>query len=218
MNVQLMTKQLLLILLLPTIAWAMPPLLDNITFVAFDTETTGFNTTDDRIIEVGAVRFSTTGIKQTTNWLINPGIPIPPDAQQVHHISDQDVAASPSFGDCYESISRFFGNALLIAHNAPFDIGFMQAEIQRHGHPMPTNCVIDSLLLFRRWFPTAPSHSLSALADHAGIAGGTFHRADADAAYVTQLFLQAIRTKSESFHLEQLISEAGGSKTIGGQP
>lgn len=149
--------------------------LSNTTFVAFDTETTGFSPDTERIIEIGAVKYRDGKILESKQWLINPGIPIP--NTQVHGITDDNVAGQPGFAETYPAFSNFVGDATLIAHNASFDVRFMAAEIERNElEPLP-NPTINSLTLFRRWYPDAPSHKLGGLAKHLGIEVATEHRA-----------------------------------------
>ena len=152
-----------------------PAALSNTTFVAFDTETTGFSPETERIIEIGAVKYRNGEILDSKNWLVNPGIPIP--NAQVHGITDDDVKGQPGFAETYPAFTNFVGDAVLIAHNASFDVRFMAAEIRRNGlEPLP-NPTINSLTLFRRWYPDAPSHKLGELARHLDIGVATEHRA-----------------------------------------
>ena len=152
-----------------------PAALSNLTFVAFDTETTGFSPSEERIIEIGAVKYRDGQILESKHWLVNPGVPIP--NPEVHGITDADVAGQPGFADTYPAFTNFVGGATLFAHNASFDVRFMAAEIERNGlEPLP-NPTINSLTLFRRWYPDAPSHKLGELAGHLGIEVDTEHRA-----------------------------------------
>lgn len=147
----------------------------NVTFVAFDTETTGFSPANERIIEIGAIKYRNGKVLESKYWLINPGIPIP--NTKVHHISDHDVAGYPGFADTYKAFTSFVGDATLIAHNASFDVRFMTAEIVRNElTPLP-NPVLNSLTLFRRWYPDTSSHKLAELAEHLDINIENKHRA-----------------------------------------
>lgn len=109
-------------------------------------------------MEIGAVKYLDGQIIQSTHWLINPGMPI--KNSHVHGITDEMVAGCPGFSETYREFQDFVGNGVLIAHNASFDVRFMTAEIKRNQLvPLP-NPTLNSLTLFRRWFPDAPSHKL----------------------------------------------------------
>lgn len=127
--------------------------------VVFDTETTGLSHADgDRVIEIGAVELSDgfpTG--RTFHVYVSPeGRAIHPDAQAVHGISADDVASQPTFREHHAAFSAFFGEGRLVAHNAPFDIGFLNAELARLGEgPIDPDRVVDTLAIARRRFPGA---------------------------------------------------------------
>jgi DNA polymerase-3 subunit alpha (Gram-positive type) len=194
----------ILILLAPAL-FAVP--LAETTFVAFDTETTGFSPASERIVEIGAVKYRGGKIVESTHWLVNPGIPI--NNSFVHHITDEMVAGHPPFADTYKAFVRFVGDSVLLAHNASFDVRFMQAEIERnHLEPLP-NPVADSLALFRKWYPDAPSHKLGALAEQLGVPSGSRHRAEDDSRTLLLIFGQWIG-KHPSLTFEQLRTEANG--------
>ena len=194
----------ILILLAPAL-FAAP--LAGATFVAFDTETTGFSPANERIIEIGAVKYRDGKIVASTHWLINPGIPI--NNSSVHHITDEMVSGHPPFADTYKAFVRFVGDSVLLAHNASFDVRFMQAEIERnHLEPLP-NPVIDSLALFRKWYPATPSHKLGALAEQLDVPTGSQHRAEDDSRTLVLIFGQWLE-QHPSLTLGQLRADANG--------
>ncbi|MDJ0614331.1 MAG: DNA polymerase III subunit epsilon [Rhizobiaceae bacterium] len=139
---------------------------DQLREIIFDTETTGLSPKDgDRVIEIGAVelinRFPT---GKTFHLFINPeGKEVHPDALQVHGISNEFLADKPSFGDVLDQYLEFFAEGNLVAHNADFDIGFLNAELARLNLPAidPTR-VVDTLKIARRKFP-GQRNSLDAL-------------------------------------------------------
>ena len=94
--------------------------------VAFDTETTGLWAVSDRLVEIGAVKFRL-GENPTATFqeLINPEREIPPDAIAVHHIGNSMVLNAPKAAGVLERFVEFIGDAVLVAHNAPFDISFV---------------------------------------------------------------------------------------------
>jgi DNA polymerase III subunit epsilon len=162
--------------------------------IIFDTETTGLDNTSDRIIEIGAVelvnRFST---GRTFHVFVNPqGKAIHPDAQRVHGISMADLADKPPFPDIADQFAQFIEGAKLIAHNASFDIGFMNAEFARINlPPITTDQVIDTLQLARRKHPMGPN-SLDALCKRYGIDNSrrTLHGALLDAQLLAEVYLE----------------------------
>lgn len=182
-----------------------------ITFVAFDTETTGLDPKKGRVVEIGAVRFRNGRILAHKSWLINPQCRIPYWAQKIHGISTEMVQDSPGFAEAYRQFEEFVGDSVLIAHNAGFDISFIDREVERNKLEPPRNPVVDSLALFRTWFPDATSYSLEPLVDHLGIDSDTFHRAEADSRYVALIFAKGLRAHAKSLTFGQLVRDAGNA-------
>ena len=98
-----------------------------------DTETTGTSAEQDRIVEVGCVIFRDGQPISRASWLINPGMPIPDEARQVHGISDDDVKDKPLFAGVVDEISSTLSGTVPLAYNALFDQGFIHAEMERSG-------------------------------------------------------------------------------------
>lgn len=182
----------------------------NVTFVVFDTETTGFSPARDRIVEIGAVRFRNGKVLDEKKWLVNPGRHIPPWASRVHGITDETVRDRPDFKDVYAEFLDFIGDSVLIAHNARFDIGFLSQEAKRAGYDLPKNHVIDSLGLFRRWFPESKNHTLKTLVSHTGVSIDQFHRALADSRYVFLIFDKGLADHDPEIRLGDLYLASGG--------
>ena len=180
---------------------------NRLTFTAFDTETTGFDPHGDRIVEIGAVRFTLGGEIVATNWLINPCRHIPRYLKSVHGITDEMVRNAPVFGEVYPCFLQFCKGTLLLAHNAGFDVSFINAELQRAGLTSPSLPVLDTLRIFRTWYPASPSHSLPSLVKWLRLPHGRFHRAGNDAYYVALIFRQYSAGQLES--LRDLLSDAG---------
>ena len=184
-------------------------LLSDTAFVAFDTETTGIDYTHGHIIELGAVKFRGNTIIATTNWLINPQIPIPKDATKVHGITDNMVKSAPGFKTIMPEFRAFIGKAPLLAHNARFDVNFLAWECRCNGLPIPENPVIDSLTLSRKYLPEAPAYNLVALSKYLNLPKSTHHRALEDSIYVQEM-MPAIFNKMETkVTLEKLKKTAG---------
>ena len=139
--------------------------------IVLDTETTGLSAKDGhRIIEIGAVEMvnlSLTG--QSLHLYINPEREIDAGAQEIHGLSSEFLANKPVFADILSEFTDFIGDDLLVIHNAPFDIGFLNAELSRCGHPpLSMDRVVDTLPLARQKYPGAQA-SLDALCRRFGV-------------------------------------------------
>jgi len=158
-------------------------------FVAFDTETTGLQPHSEALVELAAVRFNLeTGPKEYFQTLVNPRKPIPFQATQVHGITDEMVANAPTLERVLPSFFQFFGHSIPVAHNAPFDIGFLALHSLRHGITTPEAPVLDSCMFSRRVLLDQPSHRLQSLVEALGLGESTFHRALADTKSCMEVF------------------------------
>jgi DNA polymerase-3 subunit epsilon len=183
--------------------------------VAVDLETTGLIPGHDRIVEIGAVAFDrAAGVAAEFAELVDPGVPIPRDASRVSGITDEMVRGRPPVDAALPAFLAFLGDAVPMAHNAAFDVGFLAADAARLVLPAPSTPVVDTRALARAAFPGRPSYALDALCRGLGLAVRSTHRALADAHASRMLFLAC---------LERL--EAAGAATdpavlaaIGGPP
>ena len=165
-------------------------------FVAFDTETTGLSSERDRVIEIGAVKFTVDREIERFSALINPEMPIPKAASSVNHITDFMVKDCPKIKEILPSFTKFIDGAVLIAHNASFDLNFMNAELERNGFSRLSNTSIDTLQLSRWAFPHFAQHKLQFLAEKLNITVTEAHRATDDAFVCMQLFLRILTEKA----------------------
>ena len=156
-------------------------------FVVFDFETTGIGSTE-KITEIGAVRYEHRELVGEFSRLVNPGKPIPPFVQQLTGITDEMVAREPTIETLLPLFLDFAGDLPLIAHNAPFDCGFLFREAEALGLAI-RNPVVDTLRLARKVFPRLPSYKLGYLTDYFCIAQEDAHRACCDAAATAKLYL-----------------------------
>lgn len=140
--------------------------LANVTFVVVDLETTGTNSEEGRITEVGAVKVRGGEVLGEFQTLVNPGQPIPPFVAVLTGITDGMVARAPREDEVIPSFLEFARGAVLVAHNAPFDIGFLKSAVARLGLTWPQHSVIDTLTLARKLVSRdeAPNHKLGTLA------------------------------------------------------
>lgn len=180
-------------------------------FVAFDTETTGLQPYSEELVELAAVRFNLeTGAKEYFQTLVNPRKPIPFQAMRVHGITDEMVASAPTLEKVLPSFFQFLGNSIPVAHNAPFDIGFLSLHALRLGITPPDSPVLDSCMFSRRVFLEQPSHKLQSLVEALGIAESTFHRALADTKSCMEVF-RAVVAKGVGYKAswQQLLDRHG---------
>jgi DNA polymerase-3 subunit epsilon len=165
--------------------------LTELEFVAFDLETTGLFPVVNRIVEFGAVRFRLDG-RELGTWeqLVDPECLIPPEVTDIHGITDAMVRGQPTLAQALPGFLDFLGgtDAILLAHNATFDLGFLDFAVAKMGLDLPSNPVIDTLDLARTCVHGAPSCRLEDLAVYLGLAESADHRALADSRLVRELF------------------------------
>jgi DNA polymerase-3 subunit epsilon len=162
--------------------------------IIFDTETTGLSPANgDRMVEIGCVELVNrceTG--RTFHSYFNPGRPMPSEAEQVHGLSDRFLSDKPMFGDRCEELLDFIADSPLIAHNAAFDFGFINAELGQCGRPtVCTTRMVCTLSIARQKFPGA-KHSLDALCTRFGVDRSlrVKHGALIDAQLLAQVYVE----------------------------
>ena len=197
--------------------------LEDVTFVAFDLETTGCSAATDRAVEVGAVRFDLAGRELGAfDELVNPGRPIPANVIRVHGITDAAVRGTPDFAAVLPRFLRFLADCpkppVLMAHNARFDMGFVGAGLARAGLPAPPFPVIDTVRLSRRRMPTERSHSLRNCARRFGVAETTDHRGLSDSRVLASVFLNLVRRPPAVTTVGQLDALCGCGPLVAAVP
>lgn len=158
------------------------------TFVAFDTETTGLKPEESKVVEIGAVKFNKDGVLSRFSVLIDPECHMPEEAGAINHITDEMLKGKPLFKEIAKDFLRFIKNSILVAHNASFDIAFINAELKRCKIGKITNKVIDTLIFSREVFPRLDSYKLQELAKRFEIVAFEAHRAEDDARVCMELF------------------------------
>ena len=180
--------------------------------VALDLETTGLDIRQDKIIEIGMIRFDGSQVLDTYQTFVNPDRPIPPTVSQLTHITNPMVSNAPHILDVLEEVADFVGSDAIVGHNVGFDLGFLQ----RYKILARNRCT-DTYELASVLLPRAGRYKLSALAEQFGIDAEGKHRALADCTMTMKLYNRLIAKAYEMpFELlTSLINAAGSSQWTG---
>ncbi len=163
----------------------------NTEYVVFDTETTGFNAAGgDQMIEIGAVKIKNGEITDTFDELINPGRPIPKNITEITNITDEMVKGKDNEENVTKRFLEWAKEAPMVAHNAKFDISFLEMSMKKYNLGEFKNTVIDTLELSRTLDQGFARHSLSALVQRYNVEFDEegHHRADYDALGTAKVF------------------------------
>ncbi len=154
-------------------------------FISLDLETTGFDSSKDKIIEFGAVKFDLSGEKERLQFLINPGTKLPDIITHITGITDEDLTDAPQFSEKAEEIAAFIGDLPIVGHNIQFDTGFLRANGIELKNPEYDTCQLASILL-----PGLPSYSLEILSSLLELEHEEKHRAVDDSIAAMELFIK----------------------------
>lgn len=172
--------------------------------IVLDTETTGLSPQGgDRLVEIGGVELINhipTG--RNLHIYINPQRSMPEEAFRVHGLSEEFLSDKPIFKDVVDEFLEFIGDSTLVIHNAPFDMGFLNHQLEGLGRPKLTNPVIDTVMVARAKHPGARV-SLDALCKVYGIDNSrrTLHGALLDSEILAEVYLELIGGKQVSLAL-----------------
>ena len=161
------------------------------TFVVFDIETTGFSPVSNRIIEIGAVKVVNGEITDRFSTFVNPQVPIPFRIEKLTNINDSMVMDAPLIETVLPEFLDFCGDAILVAHNASFDMSFIKENVQRQ-HLNREFTYVDTLGIARVLLPNQAKHTLDAVCKTLGISLENHHRAVDDAEATAQMFVKMI--------------------------
>ncbi|MEK4515589.1 PolC-type DNA polymerase III [Paenibacillus sp. FSL H8-0122] len=156
---------------------AQPLELKTATYVVFDIETTGLSITRNNITELAAIKMCEGKELDRYTTFVNPHEKIPYHIQQLTNITDEMVKDAPDLAPVLEEFVEFVGDSILVAHNARFDMGFIQASLKKLGQPELPNPSLDTLELARLLFPKMKNHRLNTLADKYKVLLESHHRA-----------------------------------------
>ena len=169
------------------------PSLADARFVVFDLETTGLLTASSRICEIGAVRIDRLGVTHRFQTLVSPGMPLPAPIGRLTGLTDAELRRAPRVGTALRRFRAFAGDAALVAHNARFDVGFVNRELERMTGKRVASPVIDTVPLARNLLGGRVRRtSLASLAHFFGTAAVPCHRALPDAEATAEVLLRLI--------------------------
>lgn len=186
-------------------------LLTDIEWVIFDVETTGFNPAEEEIIEIGAVKVKGGQIIDRFSKFVNPRRPIPAKIIELTGIENSDVADAPTIEEVIPEFITFFQGTVLAAHNATFDLRFLQMALRKTGHieEVPVINILDTLNLSRALLSELKNHKLNTLAEHFQISLVNHHRACDDAAATGEILLKLLKLVPESIATLEQVNNLG---------
>ncbi|KXT75425.1 PolC-type DNA polymerase III [Streptococcus sp. DD12] len=182
-------------------------LLDDAIYVVFDVETTGLSAVNHQLIQIAASKMQKGNIIDEFDVFINPGHPLSKFTTELTGITDNHVKDAPPIEETLKAFQEFCDGAILVAHNASFDVGFMNANYERYGLPTITQPVIDTIELARNLYPEYKRHGLGPLTKRFGVALEHHHMANFDAEATGRLlfiFLKEAKEKHKVINLNQL--------------
>lgn len=183
--------------------------------VVLDTETTGLDVADDRIVSIGAVRMHGARIYRhlTFDRLVDPGRPIPARSTAVHGISTAMVAGAPPVTEVLPHLAGFVAGTVVVGHCVAFDLGMLEVECRRSGHPWSRPPSLDTMLLAGGLFSQTDQLSLDALAERLGVTVRGRHTALGDALVTAEVFARLLVLMRE-----QGIDSLGAARALAARP
>ena len=173
------------------------------TFVVFDIETTGFSPTKNKIIEIGAVKVTDGRIVDRMDEFVNPEVPIPFEIERLTGINDAMVMDAPGIEVILPKFLEFSGDAVLVAHNASFDVSFISHNASVLGYAFhPT--VMDTVTLARVLLPNLNRYKLDTVAKALGVSLENHHRAVDDAEATAGIFLKFVEMLKTRYDMKAL--------------
>ncbi len=179
------------------------------TYVVFDLETTGFSPVNNRIIEIGAVKVEQGKITETFSTFVNPQVPIPFRIEELTGINDRMVMDAPVIEEILPKFLEFIGDAVLVAHNAAFDVSFIEENCRRLGQEREF-VYLDTVALARVLLPQLNRFKLDTVAKALKISLHHHHRAVDDAGCTAEIFSKFVEMLAG-----QDIHDLNGVNTLG---
>ena len=178
--------------------------LSEATYVVFDVETTGLSAIYNDLIQVAASKMYKGNIVAEFDEFINPGHPLSAFTTELTGITDEHVKNAKPLVQVLKEFQEFCKDTVLVAHNATFDVGFMNANYERHGLPKITQPVIDTLEFARNLYPEYKRHGLGPLTKRFGVALEHHHMANYDAEATGRLLFIFIKEVAEKYGVTDL--------------
>ena len=161
-------------------------------YVVFDLETTGFYPVNNKIIEIGAVKVENGNITERFSSFVNPQVPIPYEIEKLTHIDDSMVIGAKTIEEVLPEFMEFCKDAVMVAHNADFDMGFIRYNLKRQNMEREFT-VVDTVALARTLLPGLNNAKLHTVAKALGVTLANHHRAVDDAGCTAEIFVKFIQ-------------------------
>ncbi|WP_413943343.1 exonuclease domain-containing protein [Bdellovibrio sp. HCB-162] len=183
--------------------------LNEYTYVAFDTETSGAYPVGHDIVEFGAVKWYKGKEVDRLQFLLRPRELMSDFIIGIHGITNDMVKDAPLMSEKIHEIHAFFKDSVVMAHHAPFDMGFVSIDFEKARLPLPTEPALCTSLLSRKWIHGVENHKLQTLVKHMAIDGGQAHRAYDDAKACLHVALGCFQKMGEEMTLAGAIKSQG---------
>ena len=180
------------------------------TLIAMDLETTGKYPLDAEICEIAAVKWRGGQIVDEFQTLVKPSRPMGAEVIAIHNISNEMVESAPTIRQVLPQFYEFIQDGFLMAHHAPFDMGFLAVEFEKQKIQLPQHPVFCTCLMARRMVPESPNHRLATLAAQFNIPTGQAHRALDDTKACLYLGLECFKRAGAEAKLTELFKIQGG--------
>ena len=161
--------------------------IDDITYCVFDLETTGISFRTEKITEIGIMKVKNGEVIDSFETFVNPEKPIPMRVQEITHITDDMVKDAPTIEEVLPKVLEFFGDSVIVAHNADFDTSFIKYNCEKMGLKFD-NTYLDTLRLAKDLFPEYKKYKLGIIAENLGIKVEVAHRALDDVDTTVKVF------------------------------
>ncbi len=180
-------------------------------FVAFDLETSGAYPVGNDIVEFAGVVFTDHRIEKELQFLCKPREPMSDFIIGIHGITNEMVADKKSFSEHLSEVVDFFGDAIPMAHHAPFDMGFIAWELEKTQRGFPPKSAVCTSLLSQKVIKESKNHKLQTLIKHLSLEQGTAHRALDDAKACMHVGLHCFQRLGEDVTLDSIYKKQGGA-------
>ncbi len=181
----------------------------DVEMVAFDLETSGAYPIGSEIVEFGAVKWRAGQIVDQYQTLLKPSEPMSVFNMGIHGITNEMVADAPLIADKISEIKNFIGDSLVMAHHAPFDLGFLAIDFEKNNLSFPSGPVVCTSLLSRKLIPESVNHKLQTLISFLKIEKGTAHRAHDDARACLMVGLECFKRMGPQATVSDILSAVG---------